>query len=319
MSSFRSPQSDTQNVSDLSQLTWIAVDWGTTHLRAWAIGGTKTILASATSEKGMGALQPREFEAALLELVSEWLGDRRAVPVLACGMVGARQGWEEAEYLPVPTYPLVPDLFHAVKPADPRLEVFIVPGLKQLVPPDVIRGEETQIAGFLADTSQFEGLICMPGTHTKWAHVAAGKVTRFQSFMTGEVFSLLERQSVLRHSVDRDAFDLPTFESTLAQVLGDPTLAISGLFAIRADDLLNHADPAVLRTKLSAYLIGSEVHAAIGNMKPTTTVLIGAADLTMLYSKALVMKGFTAAQRDAGELTLRGLFAAWALLNDKGK
>ncbi len=307
-----------QDVPDLSQLTWIAVDWGTTHLRAWAVGGRQTILASSTLAKGMGSLKRHEFEPALLALVSEWLGERQSVPVLACGMVGARQGWEEADYQSVPTPPLVPDLFHAVKSIDPRLKVFIVPGLKQLDPPDVMRGEETQIAGFLSKTPQFEGMICMPGTHTKWVHVAGGKVVRFQSFMTGEMFSLLERQSVLRHSLDREPPDLTVFEATLAQVLDDPTLAVSGLFGIRADDLLNDEDPAALRTRLSAYLIGSEVHAVTNTMRPSSTILIGAAELTTLYSQALIMKEFAPVQLDAEDLTLKGLFAAWALLKDKG-
>lgn len=266
----------------------------------------------------MGSLKRHEFEPALLALVSGWLGERQSVPVLACGMVGARQGWEEAEYLSVPTSPLVPDLFHVVASIDPRLKVFIVPGLKQLDPPDVMRGEETQVAGFLANTPKFEGLVCMPGTHTKWVHVAGGKVVRFQSFMTGEIFSLLKRQSVLRHSLDGRALDLTVFETTVAQVLNDPTLAVSGLFGIRADDLLNNTDPAVLRARLSAYLIGADVHAVTHCMRPSSTVLIGAAELSMLYSQALMMKDFAPVQLDAEDLTLNGLFAAWALLINKG-
>ncbi len=307
-----------QDVPDTSQLTWIAVDWGTTHLRAWAIGGAQTILASAVSDKGMGSLERHEFEPALLALVSDWVGERETVPVLACGMVGARQGWEEADYLAVPVSPLVPDLFHTVNSTDPRLKVFIVPGLKQAEPPDVMRGEETQIAGFLSKTPRFDGVICMPGTHTKWVHVEDGQVVRFQSYMSGEVFSLLERQSVLRHSLAQEALDLPVFKATLSQVLDDPTLAVSGLFGIRAESLLNDTKPGVLRAKLSAYLIGSEVHAATKNLKPSDTMLIGAAELTMLYSHALTMVGFAPVQLDAEDLTLNGLFAAWVLLNDKG-
>jgi 2-dehydro-3-deoxygalactonokinase len=84
---------------------------------------------------------------------------------------------------------------------DPRLRVSILPGLKQAVPPDVMRGEETQIAGFLAAAPGFDGVLCLPGTHAKWVQISAEEVVSFRTFMTGELFDLLSTQSVLRHSI----------------------------------------------------------------------------------------------------------------------
>ena len=114
-------------------------------------------------------------------------------------MVGARQGWIEAPYASVPCTPATQTI--APECRDPRLEMHILAGIRQLHPPDVMRGEETQIAGVLLREPGFEGVICLPGTHTKWAEVAGGIITSFQTFMTGELFGLLSTQSVLRHSM----------------------------------------------------------------------------------------------------------------------
>ena len=101
------------------------------------------------SDDGMGALERDEFEPALLRLIEPWLG-QGPMPIVACGMVGARQGWCEAPYVAVPCEPRWPDARSLRRARDPRLKVQIMPGLKQPDPADVMRGEETQIAGFLA-------------------------------------------------------------------------------------------------------------------------------------------------------------------------
>ena len=298
----------------MSVSDWIAVDWGTTHVRAWAMDRDDRVLAHNTSDKGMGVLQPDEFEAALLELVSPWLAPDQATQILACGMVGARQGWTEADYLAVPTPPLMPVLFQEAPAADARLVVSIIPGLKQLDPPDVMRGEETQIAGFLSETPGFEGVVVMPGTHTKWVRVAEGKVLAFSSFMTGEVFSLLEHHSVLRHSLVGDGIHSDLFEETVMAVLADPGRAVSGLFRLRADDLLHGRDRSALRAQLSAYLIGSELSAASEYWRDGQCVVIGAPHLTELYRSALAAGGCAAHAHPADALTLKGLCAAKTLL-----
>src|SRR5690606_31171093 len=162
---------------------WIALDWGTSNMRAWAMGADDTVLARASSAKGMGQLRPDEFEPALIETVGDWLIEGRRVPVIACGMVGARQGWIEAAYAQVPTPPIAAAMTPA--PANGlRIAVFIVPGVSQAEPADVMRGEETQIAGFTARHG--DGIVCLPGTHSKWAMVENGKITRFRTAMTGE-------------------------------------------------------------------------------------------------------------------------------------
>ena len=169
---------------------WIAVDWGTTHLRAWAIRNGDPV-AEATSDSGMGQLNRTDFEPALLDLIEPWLGQDR-MTIVACGMVGSRQGWAEAPYAKVPVQPASDRLIRP-ETRDQRLSVHILPGLRQDDPADVMRGEETQIAGYLAGNPGFDGVVCLPGTHTKWVQVSAGEVVSFRTFMTGELFSLLSK------------------------------------------------------------------------------------------------------------------------------
>ena len=84
---------------------WIAVDWGTSNLRAWALGDG-AILDHASSGEGMGTLSRDDYEPALLRLINGWLPRGKATEVIACGMVGSRQGWVEAPYRAVPCTPL---------------------------------------------------------------------------------------------------------------------------------------------------------------------------------------------------------------------
>ncbi len=303
----------------MSVADWIAVDWGTTHLRAWAMGPDNTVLAAESSNQGMGTLKPAEFEPALLELTAAWRPEDRPIQVLACGMVGARQGWVEADYLPVPTAPLVPDRFQRAGAAHANLDVSIIPGLKQSIPPDVMRGEETQIAGFLSRDPAFEGVLIMPGTHTKWVRVAEGRVLGFNSFMSGELFALFEQHSVLRHSLAGHDLRSDVFQETVSAVIADPGLGVSGLFRLRAEDLLEGQEAAVLRAKLSAYLIGSEISAARSQEEGKRYVLIGAQPLTDLYGEALDVCECRHTAHAGDTLTLEGLCAAKTLLKETGR
>lgn len=206
-------------------VSWIAADWGTTHLRLWGMDSANRVIQTAVSDKGMGSFKPEEFEPALLKLADEWLQDGPPTLILACGMVGARQGWTEAEYLSVPSEPLVPGQFKPAPVSDTRLDARILPGLQQSDPADVMRGEETQVAGLLASRPAFKGVICMPGTHTKWVQIANGQIIHFKSIMTGEFYALLENHSVLKHSLRNDDLDLAEFRSAVKTTIAGRPLA----------------------------------------------------------------------------------------------
>ena len=290
--------------------SWIAVDWGTSNLRAWAMGPDGP-LDQAVSDDGMGKLQPHEFEPALLRLIEPWLTAAHT-QVLACGMVGARQGWREAAYRTVPCTPVDAAGILHVPTQDNRITFHIAPGLRQNSPADVMRGEETQVAGALALTPGFDGVICAPGTHSKWMQVSAGEVVSFQTYMTGELFALLSTQSVLRHSMTIDGtepWDDAAFDAGLSDALSRPDRIAARLFSLRAEFLLHGLTPTQARARLSGLLIGIELAGAKPYWLGQKVILIGAPSLAANYIRALKVQGLTAETLDATACTLAGLTA----------
>lgn len=284
-------------------LAWIAVDWGSSNLRAWALDQHDQVIAEASSDKGMLSLKPAEYEAELKRLVSPWLPDSGQIDVMVCGMAGARQGWLEAAYLPVPTA-LDQLSLGAVMPrlTDTQLRVHLLPGLSQTRHGprsfDVMRGEETQLAGLVADTPGFSGLVCLPGTHAKWATLETGTVTQFTTYLTGELYQLLANQSVLKHSVGSDDLDDRTcresFIAAVREIHAAPETFSSRLFELRAQDLLDghlpsgNARSAVLAARLSGLAIGLELAGACRRTAPKEPVtLIGNQVLCQRYDVAL--------------------------------
>lgn len=293
---------------------WIALDWGTTNLRAWAMDDSGAVLDAAQSDAGMGRLTPDAFEPALLRTIGHWDLPERC-EILACGMVGARQGWAEAPYGAVPCPPTGPAPVTAPT-ADPRLHVRILPGLSQAAPPDVMRGEETQIAGFLAGDAGFDGTLCLPGTHTKWLQISAGEIVSFRTAMTGELFALLKGQSVLRHSMG-EGWDAEAFDAALLDALSRPEALAARLFGLRAGALVAGLAPDAASARLSGLLIGAELAA----MKPywlgAEVVLIGAPKLSQLYAAGLAAQGVSPRNVAADDLTRAGLAAARAHWKDR--
>jgi 2-dehydro-3-deoxygalactonokinase len=290
-------------------MIWIAVDWGSTNLRAWRMDGD-TMLAEARSDTdGANALTPDRFEGALLRLVAHWLTDA-PVTVLICGVAGSREGWRETPYTRVPCNPaaLRP---HPVATRDPRLRVHIIGGLDQITPrAAVLRGEETQIAGFLAQTADFDGVICLPGTHTQWVHVSASEVISFQSFMTGELFALLGSQSILRCSVGTEGWDDATFLAGIEATLARPDHLSALLLTLRADDIVRGADAGHATARLSGWLIGAEIAAAKSYWLGRQVALVGSDGLCRRYASALSAQGVPTTIHRSDELVRAGLCAA---------
>ena len=292
--------------AEISYADWIAVDWGTSNVRAWAMRGP-TPVAESSSDKGMGSLSPDQFEGVLLELIETWLGSG-PTPIVACGMGGARQGWVEAPYLQVPTAP-VGDNVKRPATRDPRLDVTILPGLSQAKPADVMRGEETQIAGFLAGTPDFDGILCLPGTHTKWVQISAGEVVSFRTFMTGELFALISQQSVLRHSMD-DGWDDTAFADAVRDGMAHPQALAGRVFSLRAESLLLPPAEGAAKAQLSGLLIGAELTAARPYWLGQRLTLLGDAGLSRLYAAALEPEGVVPETADVTKSTLAGLYSA---------
>lgn len=293
-----------------TKVQWIGVDWGTSNLRAYVIDKSGALLVELESDKGMQNLQPEEFEGALVNLIGPWLTEGSTVPVFACGMVGARQGWMEAKYRPVPCSLLQEPEFTRVETLDPRIEVFILPGLSQASPADVMRGEETQVAGFLASEPHFSGIACLPGTHTKWVDIGNGEIRTFHTFMTGELFSLLSRHSILRHSVSAEGENPSAFLQAALKAAECPQQVAVELFGLRAQSLLEQSEPLAARARLSGMIIGHEIGIARTFWQGRPIALIGSSRLTSLYADVLNGLGADPRIIDTRSATLSGLTIA---------
>jgi len=174
-----------------------------------------------------------------------------------------------------------------------------------------MRGEETQIAGVLLHEPGFEGVICLPGTHTKWVEVAGGIITRFQTFMTGELFGLLSTQSVLRHSMPAGTgWDDEAFVAAVVESAMDTHALAARLFSVRAATLVADLTPAAAKARLSGLLIGAEIASTRSMWSRQRLLIAGNGRQANLYSEALSRLGGASSLIDASELTLAGLIAA---------
>jgi 2-dehydro-3-deoxygalactonokinase len=293
----------------------VAVDWGATSLRIWLMDRAGAVIGERRSAEGMAAVDPRGFEGVLRAHLAELGIDPDAVanrgfPVVMCGMVGARQGWREAPYVDVPVD--VTDIARSgIKVPCGGLDVRIMPGLSRRDPrrPDVIRGEETQLLGMSAGGGPTSALAVIPGTHSKWFRLSAGCIADFRTVMTGEVYALLCRHSVLRHTIgeDHDVTATSDFSAGVRAGLDEPAKVLASAFAVRAGELLFGRTGAPAAAWLSGLLIGAEVGASLADASDPEVVVLGAGALGALYAHAITAAGRRAVMRDAEGAARTGL------------
>lgn len=292
---------------------FVAVDWGTSSFRGWLISAAGEAIAESRGGEGMLHCAGSGF-APVLRHHLDRLGAGEGVPVLICGMAGARQGWREAPYLKTPT-PL--DALHegAIR-VDAAGDIRILPGLAQAQAdrPDVMRGEETQLLG--VTEPDFTGLVCIPGTHSKWIEIEDGNVVAFSTYMTGELFSVISRHSILAHAVEPDGpapADGVPFREGLATAMAAPSGLSASLFRLRAAQLLGFEQRADGAARLSGLLIGTEIADALSRHGPAPSLrLIGTGPLGRLYEAALSAQGLAVTALDAEAASRRGLAKAAA-------
>lgn len=291
-----------------------AIDWGTSSFRLWLLTASGAVIAERQSDEGMLRAASMGFDVVLERHLSE-LGVSDELPLVMCGMVGARQGWQEAGYLDTPA-DLGSIIGHARKIIDayPR-DARTLPGVAQRKAgaPDVMRGGETQLLGLMADGVE-AGLILMPGTHSKWVTLKGGKVKGFSTYMTGELFAVLSRHSILSATVDAAATvapDDPGFLSAARTAFGDPQALSNLLFQLRAGQLLGFAPASEGAARLSGTLIGLELAGATARYGPFNQVhLVATGGLRDLYRAVLENHGLAVRVHDAGEAVRRGLWRA---------
>jgi len=293
-------------------VAWVAVDWGTSNLRIWLMSKDSQVIDHNASEQGMASLNsPAEFEQVLFDCLQPLLTDGEVLPVVCCGMVGAKQGWQDVGYSTVPHNPLQYQTPIPVPTKHRQLWVWVLPGLCQRTPPDVMRGEETQIAGLLCQQKDFSGVLCLPGTHSKWAFCQAGEVVSFSTFMTGELFALLAKQSVLRHSVIDEQWSDEAFKKGVQDAFDNPVKFTSELFSVRAQDILGSGAPSFGKARLSGLLIGSELAGTREWWQGQQVMLLGDSLLQALYQLAMEQININVVLADATQMTLAGLTAAY--------
>jgi 2-dehydro-3-deoxygalactonokinase len=292
-----------------------AADWGTTRLRLWLLDAAGNVLAERRGDDGLILAREAGFSAILEGHLAE-MAAPDTLPVIICGMAGSRQGWLEAPYVDTPA-PIRAVLKGAVQIPGKRRDIRIIPGMAQRSDqtPDVMRGEETQLAGAGLPLAG-RHLVCMPGTHSKWVVVEDGTVTGFGTWPTGELFSVLARHSILRHSLgDGPASASPddtAFRASCLAALVEGGDVTARLFSIRAASLLHDLGPAVAAARLSGLLIGAEI-ASVNRRygrpdEPVTLVAAGA--LGALYQAALGLADLAVRPVDGEQAVRAGRLAA---------
>ena len=291
----------------------IGIDWGTSSFRAFRLDAAGGIRDRRAAPRGILAVEGGRFEEELLRQVGDWIadGERR---VLMSGMIGSRQGWVEAPYVACPAGAAEIAQRLAVvacEGADPR----VVPGLTCTDAggtPEVMRGEETQIIGVL-DEMDGPALACLPGSHSKWAHVAEGRITSFATYLSGEAFAALRGHTILGRLMREAPTDLAAFDRGVARA-GEPGHLLHHLFGVRTLGLSGALGETEGASYLSGLLIGHEVRAALP-ADGATVHLIGAGALCDLYARAIAAAGARAVVHDqdaaARGLARLGRDAAW--------
>ena len=276
---------------------FIAIDWGTTNRRVYAMRGDGTVVTSSRDDRGVTAVAPDEF-AGEIAAIRKAYGD---LPIIAAGMVGSNRGLQEVPYCAAPA--TLADLAAGAVEALDR--VHVVPGvsLSGEGRSDVMRGEELQVLGALAaGLTEGPALFCQPGTHNKWIETDDRRIVSFATAMTGELFALLKAQSILSGMLDGEVSDGSAFHEGLERGAGADDLP-TALFQARAAVLLGARPTADTASFVSGVLIGADV----GSRKD-----LASREVTLLSSGGLADLYGVAIRRAGGNVSAIDSHAAFA-------
>lgn len=297
----------------MSAPSFIAVDWGTSSFRLWVLSESGATLSESRGPDGMLSAA-REGFANVLDRHLYEANAPADLPILACGMVGARGGWMEAGYVETPA-PLSEIAGCAVAVSHGGRDIRILPGMcqKREGRPDVMRGEETQLLG-ASSTISGKAHVVMPGTHSKWVSVEDGIVTGFSTFMTGELYDMITKHTILAapDGVTPEGASSAAFIDAVRAAFAQPGRLTSQLFAARSGQILNGLSPAAALAHNSGTLIGAEIGGATASTNPGTVCLVASGRLAALYQSALQTVGIDFNTIDADDAVRHGLQTAAA-------
>jgi 2-dehydro-3-deoxygalactonokinase len=255
-----------------------------------ADGGASQERADAA---GLLAIQDRRFAESLDAFLDGWLGG--GVPVVIAGMAGSRMGWIEVPYVaaPAPLADLARNLMKAGQIEGSNC--WIVPGmsLDSAAQPEVMRGEECQMLGALLKRGGSDGVFLTPGTHSKWARVAGGKLIEFRTYITGEMFNLLRQSGTLAQLMTSDAEDEAAFARGV-RATGPDTELLNRVFSARSLTLFGRLEGRELASYLSGLLVGTEMRDALAawpDLRQTGVTCIGSSGMLARYGACADLLG----------------------------
>jgi 2-dehydro-3-deoxygalactonokinase len=273
----------------------IAVDWGTTNRRAWALGPGGQVVGDRADSAGLLAIRDRRFADSLESFLGDWLKSSASTPVVIAGMVGSRMGWVEVPYVaaPAPLADLAQNLVKAGRIAGS--DCWIVPGmsLDSDAQPEVMRGEECQILGALLARQTSDGMFLLPGTHSKWARVSDRRVMAFRTYITGEMFNLLRQSGTLAQLMTGDGNDEAAFARGVHATGADAEL-LNRLFSARSLALFGRLEGREIASYVSGMLIATEMRDALvawPDLGRTSVTCIGSAGILARYGACARLLG----------------------------
>lgn len=284
---------------------FLAIDWGTTNRRVYAIDAGGGVLATERDDRGILAMADGDFAGDVAAIRARF-GD---VPVLCAGMVGSNRGWANVPYVPCPVdIAAMAAALHWIEPA----RTAIVPGVSSVVGGrgDVMRGEEVQVLGAVAaGLAPGDALLAQPGTHCKWARLVGDAIADFRTTMTGEIFALLRKHSLLAETMRGDVADGAAFRDGVRDAAEGRLLA--DLFGVRASGLLGLRAAENATSYASGLLIGTDVREQ-GLSAADTVHLLASGDLATLYASAIRSTGARVVLVDSHRAFLAGITAIWS-------
>ncbi|WP_242141172.1 2-dehydro-3-deoxygalactonokinase [Sphingomonas sp. TREG-RG-20F-R18-01] len=293
----------------VSELAFIAIDWGTTNRRAYAIASDGAVIQSLRDDRGVLSVAAGSFVGEVAE-IRKRLGD---VPVLCAGMVGSTRGWVGAPYAQCPAG--IDALVERLVWVEPD-RTAIIPGVAQLHGRcDVMRGEEVQVLGaVVAGMAPGDALLCQPGTHSKWVRMKHGQIADIRTAMTGEMFALLRNHSLLGDFLKADVVAGPAFQEGLE--LATDNHLLSDLFGERAAVVLGRRDVDNVASRVSGLLIGRDVRDQVIAAGGTVYILADQA-LGALYAAAVTATGARPVMLDSHAAFLAGITAIWDTIDGR--
>ena len=293
--------------SAVSEPALIGIDWGTSSLRAFLIGMQGEVLDSVTTGEGIMQIPDRNFDAVFDRLVGSFPSNA-GLPIVVSGMITSRNGWVETPYVTMPTGPehLARSLVRHQSQSGALIHFVTGASTEHISGPDVMRGEETQIIGSAA-LGLSDGVFVMPGTHSKWVHVALGKIQDFATYMTGEVFASLKDHTILGTLMEMSNFDLSAFQKGVSAAQDRRANLLHDLFHVRTLPLMGKLKETETADFLSGLLIGTEIVAALKKNEVKRVTIVGRDDLADRYEIALQAIGISC-QRAPDDIAAKGHF-----------